>query len=770
MKLYLESLRKLARVGLTLLALSVIATLVLALRYCTARHSFMPSVVDMFPALIAYTFVGGVGLALYGFSFLTKRTDSDFYHSLPVKRAALYRAIVLAALTWVAATVLLSLIAGTTVFLSARMAFVPAYPLLALPFFIVSTMLVFAAAAIACCITGTLLSNAALTAVVLFLPRFLQFVIARGVVAGAQIISWLDMPWYLDPCTNIATGQIVMLTRRMLIPHVFDWGNIVYSLFLTLAELVIAQMLFARRDSELAGQGAKNRKLQTLFACLLVTPVVTLFASRALIPNTQNLLIVGAASLACFAVYQIVTLRSGNAVLRSLPWFLAPAALAIGLFFTVWGAAEQTLRYVPQHEQVAYVTFPAQDRSNLVRSYGGMQAEKVCFEDDATKRYVLGALQENVDSHLKYGYYYHDYERMYNQYSYELPVTLVLNSGRKVGRVITFYDVVGLNELREQNASYRKAIRTLAPSESICYRQDVDQNDETYHQSGKLTSTFYAEVEQTGVVPYHFARNWTKLDGKNETQSFGALTISGYVGMQRYRDSFHIMLELPKTCSAWMEEHNSRSTDVSYAVLQKIVEASESFLDNGDNFNCQFSFYNAPAKDGGKQMRSMFGHMYARSENGMKESLKPLLKETIEILCRSEMTHDPNRFCVYTQWSGRARSADGTYIGYDGTGRAADGNTTAGNMFISSDGGISHYGEKGMVYAFNPSYRAFSPADEKRMIEILREWDRIEQSWTYIDEDGVEKEIYMGDDEAATDKDGETVVAVTPTPVPQPAG
>jgi hypothetical protein len=134
----------------------------------------------------------------------------------------------------------------------------------------------------------------------------------------AQILSWVDLPWYLAPTTNIATGQIVTLSRSMLRNQIFNWGNLVYSLALAAAELFAACLLFVRRPSEIAEHGAKNMQMQTLYACLLTLPIVLLLASGAVNTTSQNILLVLAVALGCFVAYQIVVLRNGRKVLKSL--------------------------------------------------------------------------------------------------------------------------------------------------------------------------------------------------------------------------------------------------------------------------------------------------------------------------------------------------------------------------------------------------------------------------------------------------------------------
>ena len=230
MKPYLESIRKLSRVGLILFALSLVASAVVSIQYCTARyHNNVPAMTQMFSPLIAFVYAGGIVLAMEGFSFLNKRADSDFYHSLPVSRKKLFWAVTLAALTWIAATVLGSVLLSIIVYTLTKTPFVQLYALVAVPFFTIAAMRVFEACAIAMSLTGTTITGLGLTILVFGLFRFVQFAIARGVIANTQIIGWLDLPWYLTPVTNIATGQIAQLLRPMLRETLYAPVNIIYS-------------------------------------------------------------------------------------------------------------------------------------------------------------------------------------------------------------------------------------------------------------------------------------------------------------------------------------------------------------------------------------------------------------------------------------------------------------------------------------------------------------------------------------------------------------
>ncbi len=743
MKAYLESLRRLARIGMILLIFCVVGSAI----YAARLQYRLPSMQDMFLPLGVYTFLGGAALAYTGFSFLNKRSDSDFYHSLPISRKGLFLSITLAALTWVAATVLVSVIAVTGMMLITRSLFVPLYPLLAVPFFIVATMLVFAAAAIACSLTGTPLTALALTLLVLFLPRFMQFVFARGIVAGVRIVSWLDLPWYLNPCYNIATGQIVLFSRVVYGSTFFTTPRyVLYSAALACIELAIGGCLFVRRPSELAERGARSTALQTVFACLSALPLTTLFAAGVLHLDWRSVLVVLAASLACYAIYQVVALRNLRKVLVSLPWYLASAALAVALFFGVQSAIQATLHDIPSLDEIAYVQVSGTDRGQDVVSYSTLALAEARLESEELKQYVVETLSENARMIDRYGYYRLDdtagAPSDEASYTATQSVTIVLKNGRRIGRVLTFLNRNKLMALCEENAEYMKAIRTLPPTDSICYRQGYSAYDERFARGERIMQAYYDEIVAYNLVPYSQFRQYRVGDGYpvNEKQSYGEISMEGYAGTRRYSDYFTIRLETPKAASAWMAVNNDNSKGEYIDLLQQVYAMADHFNADNDTLNCDFTLYNVPVTDsvsgawsayalpsdeGAKYTRSIYAnwsHYYGEMNDSDKElyqAQQRLVGELIGILPRSIPTSDPNAFCIYTQWSGRATDANGRHIGEGVISFASDGDAM---VTYTSGGDIGYASPDYTILGFNPKYRSFTPEDEKRVIEIVNEY------------------------------------------------
>ena len=774
MKPYLESSRRLSRIALILLVLCVVASLIIAMQFCMNQYlNNVLSFRQMFMPLIVYMFAGGIILALDGFSFLNKRSDSDFYHSLPISRNRLFWSVTLAAFTWLAATVLASVITCVIVFTVTHTPFVPSYALIAVPFFLTGGMLVFTATAIAMSLTGTWLSNIAMSLIILGLPRFLQFVIARGVLERFSMMNWLDLPWYLSPVSNVATGQIMALTHGMLQMQLYQLPNVLYSLALVILELFLASLLFKRRASELAEHNAKSAKVQTLYACLTIFPIAILFASGVIKPTFLNILIVGAVVVAIYAIYQIIVFRNSQKVLRSLPWALVPLALAVLLFFGIQIPLNTFKSDVPMIQDVAYIQFLGSNRSNGVGiPYEEAQVAKVKFADQQTKSYVLTALRDNLGGMNQFGYVSLNTYEPYNTYE---PVSIVLNNGRKINRILWFTSSNTLNALRDQNPEYAKAIRALPPQDSICYLQTYDAYNPKYQDVKPIMQAYYDDIAATRVIPnwaynQHNENDDLSLEGK---QSYGSIDLIGYVGDQRYTEYYEIRRETPKSASAWMSWHNAKSSDENYNILKQLGEKAETFTSPEEYLNATFTFYNVPMTTGDKQTTSLYYSRSATDKTELNSPYAPLANELFEIMSRSKPTTDPNSLNCYLSWSGRALDGQGGYIGAAEIAKqqASYGNAMAsgddvlysswGNsVYYSSDGSAISYTSYGTIVSYNPCYRSFSPEDASRVVELIQQWTQLQKEIQFN---------YTYSDGTASDSSSDGVIhniAVTPTPAP----
>ena len=768
MKPYLESIRKLSRVGLILFALSLVASAVVSIQYCTKLYfDNVPGITHMFSPLIAFIYAGGIVLAMDGFSFLNKRSDSDFYHSLPVSRKKLFWAISLAALTWIAATVLGSVLITIIVYTLTKTPFVQMYALVAVPFFTIAAMMVFAACAVAMSLTGTTITGLGLTVLVFGLLRFMQFSIARGIIANTQIISWLDLPWYLTPVTNIATGQIAQLLRPMLRDTLYSPFNMLYSAVIAGAELLLARVLFAKRHSELAEHGAKNTAVQTAFACAAVVPVVILFASGIIRQRNLSVPIVIGVAAGLYLIYQIVVLRTAKKVLLSLPWLLIPLAIGFAGYYGTIGAATTMQNYVPNTQDVAYVQFEGTSRGAEAIPYQQYMVSKVHFTEAEVRQYAVETLRDNVSTIRNTGRLEYSYDDQSGYLLVSHPVTFVLTNGQRFSRTLTFLNQNTLQAYCEMNSDFIKAIRSLPPQDAVCYLQGADPYKSGFLENKQILSAYYEELPTTEYPAndnYRYYDPYTQYNTDGE-QSYGYISAAGYVGMTRFMDYYNVRAGLPKTASAWMAYQNSNSKGEYLELMQQMLEKSATLQDSMDYFNISLMVYNVPMSDGTKQALSFyFDRSAGDGAADMKDQLQPLFNEFAAIAQRSTPTTNPDDFCVYMTWGGRVHKDDGTFYGADilASLPATAGNTSfvsGGSIYYVSDGSVIYGGIGGAISSYNPSYRSFSPADQARVIEIMQQWKAVQDQYNYT--------IYGNKPEEGPSIGSKQAVS---TPEPTPAG
>ncbi|MDD4311292.1 MAG: ABC transporter permease [Eubacteriales bacterium] len=738
MKPYLESIRRLSRVGYVLLALTLVASAFISIQYCTQPYQYnVPSISKMFTPLIVLAYVSGVVFAYEGFSFLNKRSDSDFYHSLPVSRKKLFWAISLAALTWIAAIVLSSVLFTVIIFTLTRTPFVQLYALVAVPFFTIAAMLVFSACAIAMTLTGTALTGLGLTVLVFGLARFVQFSVARGIVSNTQLVNWLDLPWYLTPVTNIATGQIAQLLRPMLRDTLYLPVNMIYSAILAVLELILARVLFTRRASELAEHGAKNAVMQTVFACAAVIPVVMLYSSGIITQRNVSIPIIIAVAAGIYIIYQIVVLRVAKKVLLSIPWMLIPLAIGVAGYFGTRGLATNLQYYVPNSQDVAYVQFDGASRGSESITYQQYMVSKVRFTESDVRNYAVETLRDNVSTIRRSGFLNYSSDDQTGWTRVTQPVTFVLKNGSSFSRVLTFLNQNTLLTYCLENGDFYQAIRSLPPMESVCYLQGDDPFNGGYLENKQILNTYYQELPTTDFAANDSYRYYdpTTNYNVNDDQLYGSLSVAGYVGMTRYWDYYNIRISMPKTSSAWMAFQNNRSKGEYLELMKQMIQKSAALTSNMDYFSLSMMFYNVPMSDGSKQAISFYyNRSYGDYMAELNEQLQPLMNELADIMLRSTPTTNPSDFCAYTNWSGRVHKDDGTYYGEDILASLPATNSdgtfvSGGSVYYVSDGSIQYSGPSGAITSYNPSYRAFSKADQARLIEILQQWKTLQEEY-----------------------------------------
>jgi ABC-2 type transport system permease protein len=660
MRMYKESLRKLLPVGLPLAILTLLYTGITGGQNCFGEYTITQAntAIGVAPILVYYVYTAAL-FALYGFSFLFRRSSSDLYHSFPVKRTDMYLSVTLATATWMGTTIVANLLTMLMMFLVSGCPFVPAYIALDILFYFTAAMLVYAATAIGCALSGTYVTAAAATGIVLLLPRFVQFIIARGLVVQVPIIGWLDMNALLNPMSNIATGMLVMQVRNMLIPEIVQLPNILYSFALMAVEMLLAWRLFVRRPSETADRGASSKAWSIAMACLLaLVPLLLITVGSHKLLSVYGISI-SVLALIVYLIYAFVSLRSVKQVLYALPYCLLAGALAFAVSLGIDKTADNALNVTPTADEIVSVSFNGHDTIRYYNEYASILIRDIRFTSEDLRKYVATSLSEAVDRIRNSEDQIYSDTYTYNEYQTIEPITLRLTDGRTIRRTIEFTNIDTLNALRAENDVFQTAIHSFPPESSV---QSLNvYADFTKEETRAIWDTYRSEMlENNSIFNDYYLSHTVALnnDGysviRGGEQTLNTITFSGYIGTQRYNDYATIRMEAPKTVALLMSITNKYAKKDSVDRFKDAVKRSLSGLAlENDSVSMSLEFYNVDMDDGEPFMTSI--NLYLSNYSDENDSYGPLYQDyaqrLADILQRAQPTDSPEGMFASFNWS-----------------------------------------------------------------------------------------------------------------------
>ncbi|MDO4572454.1 MAG: hypothetical protein Q4C13_03730, partial [Clostridia bacterium] len=386
-------------------------------------------------------------------------------------------------------------------------------------------------------------------------------------------------------------------------------------------------------------------------------------------------------------------------------------------------AALRALNNCPGEEEMASVCFLGEDRGSRAVSYASLLIDDIEFTEPELIGCVAEALKHSVDAVKTYGSYQH-----HSGYLVRQAVRITLKDGRTLSRMIYFSDGKELNALRRENAAYRQAITLLPPDDSVrTVSGNLSANVKKHGllpnyntpELFELCEYYFGEQREDGVlVPYahhdpdryitqdYYEMQHMNYTPVNEKQAIGTLSISGYIGTQRYADTISITLETPRSAAAFLRLKNRYADDAdSRRLAEAFARAKEADFEG--YFALSISLINLPMENGVMQSASFDWYDNYEddydSPNTLPEMI-PLMEEFVEILQRGVPTDDVSglivkpHFSIY--WPVQYSHAAGDDLGAEGAG-------TAPPIDDSTKGG---------------AYLGFAPEDAARIVEIVGVW------------------------------------------------
>ena len=334
-------------------------------------------------------------------SFLNKRSSSDFYHSIPYTRLCIYLSKTAAILTWIVGILVVSYASQAVLFIANKKHFNVDYAIMFrmyLAIFICS-LLCMAIINVAASITGNILSNICVTGLIMFLPRFILVMVTEMTVYhGETYMIRNSGVGLLDSSNNMIIGWVFSVIgisngSSGITDMVLGLTSNLYTLILALIYIALGAVLFVKRKSETAGKAANGKVLPMIIRTLIGFTIAFIAVMMAYTNEdsdvTVAVVVLFIVSALVVFVYECIVSKKMNVIKQCIPSILFGYVLAavIGTGATSFGKYEAS--YEPDDSKLSYVSIETLD--NYVSSdneYFKAISSKVKFTDDEILKFV----------------------------------------------------------------------------------------------------------------------------------------------------------------------------------------------------------------------------------------------------------------------------------------------------------------------------------------------------------------------------------------------
>ena len=330
----------------------------------------------LWPLVLTFVFVTPV-LMLMAFSYNNKRNSSDFYNSLPYTRLNMYLTKLSAVFTWQVIVYVCAVVGIVFSIAVYKKYFV--YSVSTITWIIIGTficnLLCGAVIALACSLTGSLMSNICLTGIILFIPAILRVMITGGISALFDYVSNIQVVPVIGVERNMISALIVggSMNGIQYNEILLNKGYMVYSLVLAIVYAAIGYLCFVRRKSEVAGKAALGNKIHVIirtiigFICMAVG-FLLLLIERDII----SMIIFVSLAVAAMIIYELIAgdrSRLGFKTGISSVIALAATGIFTGL---LWSGSVVMKAYKPETSKIKYAVV---ESSTYYRDYSGSFAD-----------------------------------------------------------------------------------------------------------------------------------------------------------------------------------------------------------------------------------------------------------------------------------------------------------------------------------------------------------------------------------------------------------
>lgn len=448
------------------------------------------------------------------FSFLNRRNACDFYHGIPVTRETLLLSYGASILTWNVAIALESIAvtgiaAGIFRYVTLEWGEVPVLlcALVAADIFMMGVFI------ISMSLTGTLVTNLCVAAMILVVPRaFITYILAV-VTESISVIDFRFGDTIFDDRLNVVTNLITGEMIRGRYQAWSDWKSVLYTLVVGLIWCVIGMYLFKKRKSEAATQAAITPRLQAVFRIVpaMLISLLPLYyfynyfiaKSDLVSMDEESIFVIGLMYLIAVIsifVYEFVTTRRFKNFKRALKSIVGLVVYNVAMLAVLGITYTVMLNDIPGAEDVRSLQIEGIDghfqnfsSENQTFCYVANHLGDVTITTEEMKQLILSELERNVEcqkrgnSDSSMHAYYNDKEWRFSH----IWVSLECKGGTKVRYIALSKEASQkLIELLSKEEAVRSLVYNPLPTEEFDFVSDQLSEEDQY----KIYSTYMKEL------------------------------------------------------------------------------------------------------------------------------------------------------------------------------------------------------------------------------------------------------------------------------------
>ena len=523
------------------------------------------------PVLITLPYAVTPVLCVILFGFMNKRKSSDFYHSIADNRISLYLSLFSAVITVIAGIILITVIPSLLLHCLYKKIFIINLKSILINIFGIFSSSLYCAAivTIAMSLTGTLLTNIAVSGILLFLPDLIVAATTSTVCQSIPVLRNQDIfGKYMPVGFNIPS--FILFGSGNWIEIFEDLSKNITTFIISVPLIIISVLVFKTRKSEGAGYPTQNRHLQSAFR-IICAFIVSFFATILIFDSiiTDNvyseriyyLILIYIAAVLVYFIAELITTKFKN-LIRIIPGLSIVVLLNIVLLGTLYGAYNITLSFTPKADEIDYIRFTNNYYGDDLKSYYTKKTESIKINNDEINKLIAECLNNDINE-IKSNTYYSDYS---SDYYYEvMPVIISVNGKERIRQIkITESELSYISNELKNNAEYRKvysSIPALNAFTGITYYADI----KNIKDAERIYNLMRKEVSELDFETWY-----TMVNGTGGTALDEGFTISTVVDSQSIDIFIPFYIEL-------------KESTLEYIKLTSTKEEQNKILNAADN-------------------------------------------------------------------------------------------------------------------------------------------------------------------------------------------